>query len=151
MGENLSNYSTLVAILSSLIAIAIAYFYWVRRNYFLYPRKEPLGLAEDAKTAEVAALALAESRLPEAFDILRSWWEQVKSLELRRTGLLAIAMLRYDDALEFLLSLVAEGKISDAKDAIAALSIYRQDHRLWQRVCQLVEERGNADLLKALN
>jgi hypothetical protein len=118
---------------------------------FLSTRKEPLGLVQNAETAEVAALVLGESRLPEAFDILRSWWEQVHAPELRRSGLLAIAMLRHDEALEFLLSLVAEGKISQAEDAIAAHSIYRQDHRLWQRVCQLVEERGNADLLKALN
>jgi HEAT repeat protein len=116
----------------------------------LYAREEPLGLAEDVETAEVAALALGETRLPEAFDILRSWWEQVKAPELRRTGLLAIATLRHDAALEFLLSLVAEGKISEAQDAIAALGIYQQDHRLWQRVCQSVEERGNANLLQAI-
>jgi hypothetical protein len=59
-------------------------------------------------------------------------------------------MLRHDEALEFLLSLLADGKISDAKDAIAALGLYRQDDRLWQRVCQLVEERANASLLKAI-
>lgn len=116
----------------------------------LYARKEPLNLAEDAETAEVAALALAESRLPEALDILRSWWEQVKAVELRRTGLLAIATLRDDEALEFLLSLVTEGKTSDAKDAIAALSIYRQDERLWQRVRQCVEERENTSLIKEI-
>ncbi len=34
--------------------------------------------------------------------------------------------------------------------AIAALRLYRQNYRLWQRVCQLIEERGNARLLKAL-
>lgn len=120
-------------------------------KHLLYARKEPLGLAEDVETAEVAALALGESRFPEAFDILRNWWEQVKAPELRQTGLLAIATLRHDEALEFLLSLVADGKISDAKDAIAALRIYRQDQRLWERVCQSVEERGNASLLKAID
>ncbi len=67
-----------------------------------------------------------------------------------QTGLLAIAMLRHDEALEFLLSLLADGKISDANDAIAALRLYRQDHRLWQRVCQLIEKRANASLLKAI-
>ncbi len=106
--------------------------------------------AEHRETAEVAALALGESRLPEAFEILRNWWEQAYGSELRQTGLLAIAMLRHDEALEFLLSLLADGKISDAKDAIAALGLYRQDDRLWRRVCQLVEERANASLLKAI-
>lgn len=120
-------------------------------KHCLYARKEPLGLGEDVETAEVAALALGESRLPEALDILRNWWEQVKAPELRQTGLLAIATLRHDEALEFLLSLVAEGKISDAKDAIASLGIYRQDERLWQRVCQVVEERGNDSLVEAID
>ena len=117
---------------------------------FLYARKEPLGLAENVEIAEIAALALGELRSLEAFDILRTWWEQVEAKELRQTGLLAIAMLRHDDALEFVLSLVPSGTISDALNAIAALRIYRQDGRLWQRVREVVEERGEATLLKAI-
>lgn len=99
--------------------------------------------APEEQICEMAALALGESRLHEAFDRLRSWWERKTSTELRRTGLLAIAMLRNDQTLEFLLSLVAEGKSLDAKDAIAALSIYRQDSKLWQRVLQAAENRGS--------
>ncbi|WP_421657953.1 HEAT repeat domain-containing protein [Leptothermofonsia sp. ETS-13] len=99
---------------------------------------------------EIAALALGESRLREAFEILQRWWERTNQAELRRAGLLAIALLRYEDALEFLLALIAEGRSRDAKDAIAALSIYQQDEILWQKVCKSVEERGEAGLQQAL-
>jgi HEAT repeat protein len=114
---------------------------------FLYPHKGSPDLNKDVETIEAAVLALGESRLPEAFEILRDWWQQNHEPELRRSGLLAIAMLRNDEALNFLLSVVAEGSNPDAKAAIAALSIYRQDNSLWQRVYHTVENRGDQDLL----
>ncbi|KAM3095474.1 HEAT repeat domain-containing protein [Phormidesmis sp. 146-12] len=112
----------------------------------LYARKSS-PLREDTEIAEVAAMALGESRLPEAFPILQTWWHQVKDAELRQTGLLAIAMLRQDEPLDFLLSLVTSRRIQDAKDAIAALSLYRQDQDLWQRVNEAINQREDASLL----
>lgn len=105
-------------------------------------------LASEEQVCELAALALGESRLHEAFDPLRSWWEKSNSVELRRIGLLTIAMLRHENALEFLVSLIANGKNSDAKNAIAALSIYREDEALWARVQRVVEQRGDDSLLQ---
>jgi hypothetical protein len=93
--------------------------------------------------AEVAALALGESRLPEAFPILRDWWQQTVNRELKKTGLLAIASLRQDKALDFLLDLIAEGSLYDAKDAFKALSIYQQDEPLWQKISQAAAQRGS--------
>lgn len=106
--------------------------------------------APEEPICETAALALGESRLHEANDILHSWWKRTVSRELRRTGLLALALLRQDQAIEFLLSLILEGKNPDAGDAVAALSIYRQDEVLWQRVCQAGSERGDVSLLQAI-
>ncbi|NJM77300.1 MAG: hypothetical protein HC852_17850 [Acaryochloridaceae cyanobacterium RU_4_10] len=76
---------------------------------------------------EMAALALGESRLPEAFSSLRDWRQRIRTSELHQICLLAIAMLRTEEALEFLFSLAIEGRDSDAKDAIAALKMYQQD------------------------
>ncbi|MDX2239272.1 MAG: hypothetical protein NW224_01200 [Leptolyngbyaceae cyanobacterium bins.302] len=76
----------------------------------LYARKS-CGLEEDVDKAEAAALALSESRAPEAFSILKPWWKGVHDLELRKTGLLAISTLRHPEALEFLLSLIEDGKL----------------------------------------
>ncbi|WP_262983518.1 HEAT repeat domain-containing protein, partial [Phormidesmis priestleyi] len=114
----------------------------------LYARKD--AIAEDAELAEVAALALGETRLPEAVEILQTWWKQIRSPELQQTGLMAIAMLRHDDAIEFLLSLIAEGRIQTAKIALSALSIYRADVGLWQRVSEAVDLRDEAALRQLL-
>ncbi|MGB7415432.1 MAG: HEAT repeat domain-containing protein [Thermosynechococcaceae cyanobacterium] len=83
---------------------------------------------------ELVALALGESKQPEALEPLVSWWKTVRETELRGSGLLAIAMLRTDDAFQFLIDQVAGGPEMVAQAAIQALEIYRQDQDLWQRV-----------------
>jgi HEAT repeat protein len=86
--------------------------------------------------SEMAALALGESRQAGAFEILRQWWQRTGMAELRQTGLLAIALLRQDAALDFLLELVATGDKRDRDGAIGALKMYQSDAILWQRVQQ---------------
>jgi len=95
---------------------------------------------------EAAALALGESRAAQAFDLLRSWWEHTTDHQLRGTALLAIAMLRRESALDFLVSLVAEGALTDALQAIAALRIHRVDETLRQRVVQAASKRAEPRL-----
>ncbi|HEY9641254.1 MAG TPA: HEAT repeat domain-containing protein [Coleofasciculaceae cyanobacterium] len=99
------------------------------------------------QTQELVALALGESRLPEAFESLKRWWGKQADPELRQAGLLAIAMLRSDTAFDFLLTLIANGRDLDARDAVAALKIYQQDPSLWQRVVSAAEHRGELSLL----
>jgi HEAT repeat protein len=103
-----------------------------------------------SEVAEVAALALGESRLPEALPILQTWWQRTRITELRQTALTAIALLRQDEAIAFLLGLICEGEIADAKTAIAALSIYHQDPDLWRRVCEAASQREDPSLLVLL-
>jgi hypothetical protein len=100
-----------------------------------------------AETQELTALAIGESRLDGAFDLLKSWWNQQVEPELRKTGLLAIAMIRSNESIEFLLSLIAKGRELDAKNAIVALELYRQDKTFWERVEAAVEQRGAPNLL----
>ncbi|MGB8703262.1 MAG: HEAT repeat domain-containing protein, partial [Thermosynechococcaceae cyanobacterium] len=97
----------------------------------------------DEAIAEMAALALGESRVPEAFPVLHHCWQHTRYDNLKRTALLAIAMLRQDEALQFLLSLVAQGKPDEAQEAIAVLGIYKQDTVLWQQVCDAAQKRGD--------
>jgi hypothetical protein len=97
----------------------------------------------EEQICELAALTLGSSRLEPAFDLLKSCWEQTRKVELRRTLLLAIAMLRQDQPIDFLISLVAQGKDIDAKDAISALDIYREDRELWQRIDQAEKKRSH--------
>ena len=96
--------------------------------------------------SEMAALALGESRLEAAFSILQNGWQHSPSESFRRTSLMAIAMLRYDAAIDFLLSLIASGRKSDAQDALLALKIYEQEPALWTRVQEATNQRSDDSL-----
>jgi hypothetical protein len=104
---------------------------------------------DDAVVQEAAALALGGSRLPGALPILRAWWERTADGELRRTALLAIAMLRHDDAIAALLAVVGDAPGPDARQALAALGTYRHDDGLRARVDRAVTERHDVDLRAA--
>ena len=106
---------------------------------------------EISDIVEAAALAFGESRLPEAFDILRTWWESISIPELRNMGLIAISLLRNDESVSFLLSIIQSGNLVDAKNSIAALSVYRENPTLWQLVCDRIEQRGEPSLLSLVN
>lgn len=69
-----------------------------------------------------AASALGESRLKEAFPVLREWYPKAAARRLGRTALLAIAALRRDEAFDYLLSLVREAEPPEACDAAVALA-----------------------------
>jgi hypothetical protein len=103
-------------------------------------------LNHSPEIAEAAALAIGESRSREAFSILQAWWKQTRIAELKQAALTAIALIRQDDAISFLLTLIREGELSDAKDALMALSIYSQDLELWGRVRKSASERNDASL-----
>lgn len=106
---------------------------------------------DDLAVCEAAAIALGESRLAQAFDALKTGWEKAPDPALRRTELLAIAMLRHEQAVDFLLSLVADASPAIASDAVAALGMYQRDEGLWRQVQQLVEARGDVDLSQAIS
>lgn len=95
----------------------------------------------DAQVQEMAALAMGESRILDGMPILQSWWKRTRDAELRQTALLAIAMLRHDQAIEFLLSLIATGTQQDSQTALAALQIYQDDRELSARIQQRLDLR----------
>jgi len=101
---------------------------------------------DEMTVCEAAALALGESRLAEAFDILKASWEKRLDPNLRQTEMLAMALLRHEKAMDFLLSLVADRSPAMARDALVALSMYREDEEVWRRIERLVEARGDIDL-----
>ncbi len=95
---------------------------------------------------EQAALALGESRLDAAFDVLRGAWERGGASEQRRTLLVAIAMVRSDRALEFLLERLAAESGPVAADALAGLAFYARDEAVRERVEGIIGERGDKAL-----
>ncbi|MCC7147273.1 MAG: hypothetical protein IT443_12575 [Phycisphaeraceae bacterium] len=95
-----------------------------------------------ATAAEAAALALGQSRQEKAFEVLREWVEKWADPQVRPTGLLALAMLRQEAALAYLVSLVAEGPKATAVEAVAALAMYQADEQLRKRVQDAAAQRG---------
>ncbi len=98
------------------------------------------------EVAERAALALGESRLAAAFPLLQQAWEATVQATLRRTLLLAMAMLRQDEAVEFLLTRLAEDSEKSALDALAALALYSRDDSVRSRIRESLEKRQSVTL-----
>lgn len=104
----------------------------------------------DPIAQETAALALGASRRAEAFELLSQWWDRTADANLRRTALLAIAMLKRDEPIEFLMSLVSAANGPTARDAIRALAMYRHDDALVARVRDAAAQRTDVDLSRAI-
>lgn len=98
--------------------------------------------SEDIAVAEAALLALGSSRLPEALDLLKARWEKTVGGPLRKIVLLAIAMIRSDAAIEFLLAMLVECTPAMAEDVIAALALFRTNERVRSRVESVVAQRN---------
>ena len=91
--------------------------------------------------AERAALALGESRLAAAFPLLREAWEG-SAWPPVRGWLLAMAMLRQDEAVEFLLVRLEQDGEKSALDALAALGLYSRDDAVRGRIEEILGKRG---------
>jgi HEAT repeat protein len=103
----------------------------------------------DAGAAEAAAIALGESRQPEAIVVLKSKWPGAGET-LRRALLMGMAVARDDNAFEFLFSLIETAVEKIAAEAITALAVYRQDECIRGRVESLVGQRKGALLVRTL-
>ena len=83
--------------------------------------------SDDLSTAQCAAIAIGKSHAPEAFDALRKCWDDSPSPSTRRALLLPIALIRSDDAFEFLLEVLRRGDSKIVAQAMNALSLYADD------------------------
>lgn len=98
----------------------------------------------DEPIQELAALALGEARIADAFVAIKRRWQQTRAAELRSSFLLAIATLRTEESIHFLLGQLERGNPQDARDALIALDIYRHTTDLWQQVTQIIQQIGRA-------
>jgi hypothetical protein len=101
---------------------------------------------EEEGLIEAAALALGEARHAQAFEVLRNWVEELFEPTRRLIGLTAIAMLRNDQALDYLLAVIEDGNVSAARGALEALEMFKDDERIWSRVQKAVSIRGDLTL-----
>lgn len=100
--------------------------------------------ASNLLIAEGAALALGESREPQAFEILRNSWEDSINHEFKEMLLLPIALTRCDKAFDFLLNVVRCEYWDYASAAVKALKVYADDDKQCQKVHQAVVSRNDA-------
>jgi HEAT repeat protein len=99
------------------------------------------------ETAEGAAIALGESRLAEAWPLLKEAFEA--SVTIRSAVLLGMALLRNDEAIEFLVERAEKDRERVAAVAIEALAMYRKDEGIRARIERVVEARNSVPLRKA--
>lgn len=100
----------------------------------------------DTSLSEPAALAIGESRLPEAFKVLKEKWEANYHPRFRQMLLLPMALSRQEAAIEFLLSQAASTNVGTAGAAVMALAIYREDPKIRERLLRVIGESGKAEL-----
>ncbi|MFT3770588.1 MAG: HEAT repeat domain-containing protein [Minicystis sp.] len=106
--------------------------------------------AEDANRAEAAALALGESRLREALPLLREALADAEGPRERQGLIMAIGLLRSDEANAVLLGLVERAPEAQAVAAINALALHRHDTAIADRVRAAVAARGSRRLAETL-
>jgi HEAT repeat protein len=104
----------------------------------------------DAMRSEAALVALGESRLREAFGPLRAYSERAVGRADQRAALAALAALRRDEAVEYLVALVGDGAETTACAAIEALGAWRDDERVRERVREAVAGREEPGVKLAL-
>jgi hypothetical protein len=78
--------------------------------------------------------------------VLRAKWERTAGGPLRKTVLLAIGMVRSDDAIELLLELLRECSPATAKDVLAGLALFRDNEKIRDRVEAAVRRRNEETL-----
>jgi hypothetical protein len=90
--------------------------------------------SDDEATAEAAMLALGESRLPAAYSVLKEKWNRTVLMPVKRALLAAMAALKLEEAIAFLISLVESANAETAAAAVEALCIYRHNERVSESV-----------------
>jgi HEAT repeat protein len=102
--------------------------------------------SDDAAIVEAAALALGESRLPTALDALKDAWRAVYvPADVRRVLVRAAALHRSDESFDWLVAIVAEGDTMIATETVDALSIYRHNDKLSERLKRALGERSDEE------
>jgi len=94
------------------------------------------------EVAEMAALALGETRMTDAFPVLRDALQGPLSGSVRRAVLLALAMLRREEALDHLVSVLEE----HGAEVITALAIHKSDAALRERVAAKLKQLDSSRL-----
>ncbi len=100
----------------------------------------------DPAVADEAALAIGESRHPEAFAILRERYRAGVRAENRVRLLLPIALTRHEKAFAFLLAVLKEAGMRDALSALEALGVYDDHGERREKIRRATQARAVREL-----
>jgi hypothetical protein len=103
--------------------------------------------SEDGDVAQSAMLALGESRLPAAYEVLREKWARTVGTPGKKILLASIAASKLENAIAFLISLIETESIPTAAAVLEALSIYSRNERVRKCVNDAVLARRNETLV----
>jgi HEAT repeat protein len=101
---------------------------------------------EDPAVASMAALAIGDHGGAEALIQLKNAWYRQTNPDLKEAILNAIASLRSDEAVDFLIELVA-GETMTALMALGVLSRFRSDSRLVERIQEVAAANKRSPVL----
>jgi HEAT repeat protein len=102
----------------------------------------------DLAIAEGAALAIGESHLPQAYDLLQRYWQEDVEPEFREMLLLPMGLTRCDAAFEFLIGQVEESSRALAESALTALRVFGAKSERARRIDEAVRHRKDPSLIK---
>lgn len=105
---------------------------------------------EDEVVSQSAILAIGGQRRVEAFEVLREKWDRSVYNEIRGTLLTAMAMVRVEGATDFLIELLETSATTTAVEVVKVLAAYHREERVRERVRNVVEQGGKAELRRAI-
>lgn len=105
--------------------------------------------SDDLAVAEAAVLALGSSHRPEALNMLAEKYQRSTGSPLRKIVLLSIAMVRSDEAIAFLVSLLDTCRTQTANEVITALAIFRDNEKVRASVEAAIRRRDEKQLTEA--
>ena len=97
--------------------------------------------SHDADLRIEAAGALAESREPEAIELLKEFWKRQTDPHVKRTVLAFFAASPLPEAAEFLVSIIEDASGQTVADALDAFSKSRYRSQLEERVNAIVKQK----------
>src|SRR5687768_9988442 len=110
------------------------------------PLIEPFLSNANDDLRDAAAMALGESRLVPAYELLRARFDREITVDARQPLLIGIALSRHPESLDVLLRVVDDEPIPTAVQAVAALAIYKNDPTVSTRIRDVVKSRDDANL-----
>jgi len=105
----------------------------------------------DEGVSQSAIIVIGAQHRVEAFEVLRGKWERSVYSEIRGTLLTAIAMVRVDEATDFLIDLLETTATPTAVEVVKVLAAYHREEGVRERVKKVVDERGSMELRAAFS